>query len=49
MGHFSLKSILHISHNQEFVFFIAALFTAQAAPLVLFSLYVASILAAMLT
>jgi hypothetical protein len=34
---------------QVFVFFIAALFTAQAAPLVLFSLYVASILAAMLT
>ena len=34
---------------QVFVFFIAALFTAQAAPLVLFSLYVASIIAAMLT
>jgi len=34
---------------QVFVFFIAALFTARAAPLVLFSLYVISILSAMLT
>ena len=34
---------------QVFVFFIAALFSAKAAPLVLFSLYVASILAAMLS
>ncbi len=34
---------------QVFVFFIAALFTPTAAPVVLFSLYVISILAAMLT
>ena len=34
---------------QVFVFFIAALFSASAAPLVLFSLYVVSILSAMLT
>ena len=34
---------------QVFIFFIAALFTAKAAPVVLFSLYVTSILAAMLT
>ncbi|MFA5914648.1 MAG: ferrous iron transport protein B [Burkholderiales bacterium] len=34
---------------QVFVFFIAALFSAKAAPLVLFSLYVISILSAMLT
>jgi len=34
---------------QVFVFFIAALFSAEAAPLVLFSLYVMSILTAMLT
>ena len=34
---------------QVFVFFIAALFSARAAPLVLFSLYVISILSAMLT
>jgi ferrous iron transport protein B len=34
---------------QVFVFFIAALFTPKTAPLVLFSLYVMSILAAMLT
>ena len=34
---------------QVFVFFIAALFTARSAPLVLFSLYVISILSAMLT
>jgi ferrous iron transport protein B len=34
---------------QVFVFFIAALFSAKAAPLVLFSLYVTSILAAMFT
>lgn len=34
---------------QVFVFFIAALFTARSAPLVLFSLYVISILSAMVT
>ena len=34
---------------QVFVFFIAALFSAQAGPLVLFSLYLASVLAAVLT
>jgi ferrous iron transport protein B len=34
---------------QVFVFFIAALFSAKAAPLVLFSLYLISILSAMLT
>jgi ferrous iron transport protein B len=34
---------------QVFVFFIAALFSARAAPLVLFSLYVISILSAMVT
>ena len=34
---------------QVFVFFIAALFSAQAGPVVLFSLYLASVLAAVLT